>query len=110
MDELKKYMWEILVPYNNNKGEKYPIEHHHKWDDYVKKISGGLTIHKVAKGQWINPFNGMLLKDRMIPVRIICAENEIENIIQFTINHYDQQAVLAYEISNNVKIRYKNGR
>lgn len=108
MDGLRTYMWEILVPHSDNDNKKYPIEHHWAWDEYVKKISGGLTIHRVAKGQWISP-EGSLFKDKMIPVRILCTELEIEDIIQFTIKHYNQKAVLAYEVSNNVKLRYENG-
>ena len=105
---MKIYMWEILVPYVNNKGEKYPIEHHWNWDEYVKQLSnGGLTIHKTAKGHWMSP-EGKIFKEKMIPVRILCTEEQIESIIKFTISHYDQEAVLAYEISNNVKLRHKN--
>jgi len=106
MAQFKQYMWEILVPHSDNDNNKYPIEHHWAWDEYVKKISGGLTIHRVAIGQWISP-EGSLFKDKMIPVRILCTEPEIENIIEFTIKHYNQEAVLAYEVSNNVKMRYK---
>ena len=100
-------IWEILVPHSDNKGKTYPIQKHWDWDEFVKKISGGLTIHRVAKGQWVNP-QGILFKDKMIPVRIMCTEEEIEKIIQFTISHYNQEAVLAYEISTNVKLRYKD--
>jgi len=107
--EMRTYMWEILVPYNDNKGTKYPIQHHWDWDSFVKTLTNGLTIHKKAKGQWVSQ-DGTLFKDQMIPVRILCTEKVIEDIIQFTLEHYDQEAVLAYEVSNNVKLRYKDGR
>jgi hypothetical protein len=73
----------------------------------VKEIAGGITIHRPAKGEWVSP-DGKLYKDRVIPVRIMCTEAEIEKIIAFTISWYKQEAVLAYEISNHVKLRYKN--
>ena len=102
---MRKYMWEILVPASNNKDLKFSYEHHKEWDEYVKSVAGGLTINKTAKGEWISP-DGTLFKDRMIPVRIMCTEFEIEKIIQFTIKWYKQEAVLAYEVSNHVKLRY----
>jgi hypothetical protein len=71
-----------------------------------KKISGGLTILKTGKGQWISP-DGRTFHDKMIPVRVYCTEKEMNNLIQFTIQHYQQEAVMAYEISRNVKIVYR---
>ena len=38
---------------------------------------------------------------------LLTIEEQIEDIIQFTIKHYDQEAVLAYEVSNHVELRYK---
>lgn len=102
-------MWEILVPNYDNNGTKYPIQHHWDWDSFVKRLCGGLTIHKTAKGEWVSP-DGKIFKDKMIPVRILCTEQEIETIIDFTIDHYDQEAVLAYEVSSHVKLKYKKDR
>lgn len=104
---MRKYMWIILVPHSDNNGKKFPIEHHWKWDSFVKEITGGLTIHRVAKGEWINP-SGELYKDKMIPVHVSCTEEEIHKIIDFTIKHYDQEAVTAYAISDYVIIKHKN--
>lgn len=104
---MRKYMWEILVPASNNKDLKFSYEHHKEWDEYVKNIAGGITITKTAKGEWVSP-DGTLFKDRVIPVRIMCTEAEIEEIIQFTISHYSQEVVLAYEVSNHVKLVYAN--
>jgi len=99
-------MWEILVP-SRRSGQSvvFSYEHHKKWDDYVKKISGGLTIMRTAKGEWFS--SGAYQKEEMIPCRIICNENEINKIIDFTIEHYNQEAVLAYKIASNVILKYK---
>ena len=107
LENMKKYMWEILVPASDNKDLKFTFEHHKDWDEYVKEVAGGVTIYRPAKGEWVSP-EGKLYKDRVIPVRIMCTEAEIEKIIGFTISWYEQEAVLAYEISNNVKLRYAN--
>src|SRR3989338_2226118 len=102
-----KSLWEIFVPAHSNDGKEYPMEHHYSWDAKVRGISGGLTILKTAKGQWTSP-DGKIFFDKMIPVRIFCTEEEIDKIIQLSIDHYGQEAVLAYEVSDNVKFVYKN--
>lgn len=104
---MEEELWEILVPASNNKEKKFSYEHHKEWDAFVKKITGGVTIMKTAKGQWLSP-TGKLYIDRMIPCRIVCNQEQMNEIINFTIDHYEQEAVLAYKISNNVILRYKN--
>lgn len=98
-------LWEILVPAHDNEQGTFSLKHHKRWDSYVRKLCGGVTILKSAKGQWISP-NEELFHDKMIPVRILCEEDVIEEIIQFTLEHYEQKAVMAYEISARVKIIY----
>ena len=98
-----KSLWEILVPAHSNDGIEFSMEHHHSWDDAVRKIGGGLTILKTAKGQWIDSHGGLFL-DRMIPVRIYCDEPAIDKIIELTISHYSQKAVMAYQVSSYVKL------
>ena len=69
----------------------------------VYALSGG----GMSKIQFFNDVmipDEILFIDKMIPVRIYCTEFEIDKIIQLTLNHYDQEAVLAYEISSNVKL------
>lgn len=100
-------LWEILVPASNNKDQNFSYEQHKEWDAFVKKITGGLTIMKTAKGEWVSP-TGKLYVDRMIPCRIVCSEEQISEIIDFTIEHYNQEAVLAYKISENVILKFKS--
>jgi hypothetical protein len=104
---MNQEMWEILVPAHNNAGWKYPLEHHKMWDDFVKKMTGGVTIMKTTKGQWVSPV-GWVYLDKMIPCRILCNKDQIDSIIDFTLEHYDQEAVMAYKISDDVILRYRN--
>lgn len=99
-------MWEILVP-ASNKTQEFTYEHHKKWDEFVIAISGGITVMRTVKGEWVSP-NNVRFKDRMIPVRINCDSNDIDKIIDFTIKHYDQEAVLAYKISEEVILKNKS--
>jgi hypothetical protein len=101
-------LWEILVPASDNKKQEFTYAHHKAWDAYVKNITGGLTVMKTAKGQWVSPLSGIEYLDRVIPCRIACSEEQISEIIDFTLEHYNQEAVMAYRISSNVIIRNKN--
>jgi len=103
---LDAEMWEILVP-ASNKIQEFTYEHHKAWDEFVIGISGGITIMKTVKGEWVSP-NNVRFKDRMIPVRVKCDSFDMDKIIDFTIKHYDQEAVLAYRISDDVILKYRS--
>jgi len=101
----KVEMWEILVPTMSNEGKPYRTRYHKVWDKKVYEITGGLTILAPVKGKWI-PKSKILYEERMIPVRIVCSKEEIEKIVDFTIKYYNQIAVIAYKISDDVIIKY----
>jgi len=101
-----KYLWEILVPTFNNEEKHFGLKYHKIWDEKVRNISGGLTVLKTTKGQWI--IDDKLFQDRMIPVRIYCTELEIDLIIQITMVYYHQEAILCYRISDLVKLVNKH--
>ncbi|MFA5491209.1 MAG: hypothetical protein WC284_18670 [Candidimonas sp.] len=101
-------MWEILVPTVRNDGTPIRTRFHRVWDAEVRKYTGGLTVMPVSKGQWVSP-NGTLFVERMIPVRVACRPGDIEQIIQLTLRHYnDQEAVMATKISDHVVIRHRS--
>jgi HD superfamily phosphodiesterase len=104
--EEGKQLWEILVPRCSNTGSEYSLKHHHKWDKNVRGIAKGLTILKPAKGHWVNP-DGRVFVEQMIPVRVYCTKGQIEMIIGLTMDHYDQEAVMAYLVSKNVILRHR---
>jgi len=96
-------LWEILVPTVRNDGRPFHLRYHKIWDNKVREITHGLTIMPVTKGQWIDKGNTFV--ERMIPVRIACTREQIEQIIDFTIKYYEQIAVMAYKISEEVIIK-----
>lgn len=102
---MPKQLWQILVPAATNDKKHIPIKHHRKWDTAVKIVlgDGGMTIHKSAKGKWLSP-DGKLFKERMIPVTLMCTEAEINEIARFTALHYQQEAVMFYLLSTDVRI------
>lgn len=99
-------MWEILVPTVNNDGKPFRTKYHRVWDNKVQEISGGLTILNPTKGKWVSPC-GELFHERMIPVRIIATRDEIEEIIDITMEYYSQLAILAYKVSSEVILKHK---
>jgi hypothetical protein len=99
-------MWEILVPTKRNDGRPIHTRFHRIWDERVRAISGGLTIMSVVRGQWVQ---GEVLfhNERMIPVRIIATQEQIDEIIDLTIAYYEQEAVLGYRVADLVILREK---
>jgi len=106
-----KSLWQIFVPVADNNGNEFKILKHKEWDYKVKDIAGGLTINKRSRGIWQSPMTGKMFEEKMIPVSILCTYDEIEKIILMTLNHYGQQAVMCYEISDKIMIaeRMPNG-
>jgi len=102
-----KYLFEILVPTIYGDTEK-PIKtkHHKRWDEEVQKISGGLTILSPVKGKWM--YKDTNHQERVIPVRIMCNESEMREIVRITMSHYRQKAVMYYVISEEVRIILKD--
>ncbi|MBI4176280.1 MAG: hypothetical protein HY518_03680 [Candidatus Aenigmarchaeota archaeon] len=107
MDGQEKSLWEVLVPRYSNEGNEYPVEYHRQWDDHVRHIAGGVTILRTAKGHWISP-EGVTFIEEMIPVRVYCDESRIDSIMDYTLEYYNQEAVFAYQLSSNVKVRHRN--
>jgi hypothetical protein len=100
-------LWEILVPTVRRVGGKpYTTRFHRVWDAKIRVISGGLTVLTPAKGQWVAP-TGELHSERMIPVRIVASREQIDRIIDLTIEYYDQLAVLCYKLSDEVILKHR---
>jgi hypothetical protein len=102
-----KEMWEILVPTQYNDGRSIKTKYHRVWDSQVYRITGGLTILTPTKGKWVSPMSGKLFEEKMIPVRIVCTREQINTIIDMTMEYYDQEAILAYKIATEVILKHK---
>ena len=102
-------LWEILVPTKYNDGRPVKTRHHRVWDKTIKNIAGtGITIMPpTIKGEWVCE-SGINYVDRTIPVRLMATETQMDEISNFTILHYQQEAVMYYKISNEVVIKKRN--
>jgi len=101
------YLYEILVPTIRNNGRPFRTRFHRVWDQKVREISGGLTILKPAKGQWVDE-DGDLFAERMIPVRIMCSAEDMDRIVDMSLVYYDQKAIMFYRVSDKVEIRKRS--
>jgi len=99
-------LWEIFVPTHHPSGPKIGEVYHEMWDQYVSELAGGLTIYSPLKGRWQD--NGTMIKEGMIPCRIVCEEGQIELIAQMTAKHYQQKEILYWKVSDEVYL-YQHG-
>jgi 8-oxo-dGTP pyrophosphatase MutT (NUDIX family) len=95
-------VWRVIIP--TRMGDKFVRTKHHKvWDRYVRNITGGASISAPGKGQWVDD-EGELIEERIIPVDIACTDGQLKRIIDFTHKHYRQDALMYFQISDNVFI------
>jgi hypothetical protein len=93
-------LYRVLVPTAKGDGH-FSTRHHREWDRRVAKISGGVSILTPISGKWKSP-SGELIQERIIPVDIACTKEQLLAILKMTKAFYNQQAVMAYCISNEV--------
>lgn len=94
-----KMMWKIFVPKRNNRGKRFRIVHHKRWDEHVCKIAGGLTICESISGRYMEH---SIMSDDNIVVMICATEAEMVKIHNFTAIHYSQKAILSYVVSDHI--------
>ena len=100
----KLSLWEILVPTLMN-DRPIKTRFHRVWDKKVIELTKGMTILHPVNGRWISP-EGTLFAERMIPVRIMCTDEQMAKIVDFTAKYYKQQAIFYYRVSSEVIIKH----
>jgi hypothetical protein len=98
--ELK--VWRVIIPTLMN-DKPVRTRHHRVWDAYVREITGGLSILAPGKGQWINSAKE-LVEERIIPVDIVCTNEQFEKIKDYSFKHYQQDAMMFFLVSDTVFI------
>ena len=105
IDSTHAGMWEILVPTIHRVSQRpVRVRFHRVWDARIRAISGGLTLLKPVTGEWVSP-GGELFRDRMIPVRFIGTESQARQIVDLTLDYYDELSVLCYRVSDYVILK-----
>ena len=90
-------LFEILVPANCE------TDCHWLWDAKVVNIAGGLSILPTIRGRWQTGPSPVICEP-MIPVRIAATDEQMYEIAKMTGDHYNQDAVMYYVISNEAFI------
>jgi len=103
-----KQLWEILVPTTRRDGTPIRTRFHRVWDKKIEAICGGMTITPPGKGTWL--YEGKRERERMIPVKIMCTREQIEEIVDLTLEYYDQIAVMAYRVSDEIILKYQTAK
>jgi hypothetical protein len=98
------HLYEILVPTVSNEGKPFRTRYHRVWDEKVRQITGGLTVLSPVKGYW-TATSDTVYREKMIPVRIACNINQIQQIADMTAKYYNQKAIMYYLISTHVIIK-----
>ena len=96
--------WRLLVPVADNDGLVFTDRHHLKLYRLVFKISGGSTDNPWSNGRWMD--NGLVYKDRVVPLEFLATTEEADKIAAFALIHYDQIEILCVPISDRVR-RYR---
>jgi len=103
LKNFDRCLWEILVPVCRADGREIDVPFHQLWDEKVRAISGGLTITRSVRGQWV--YEEKLFSERVIPCRVLATRPEMDQIARMTIDHYsDQLAVMFYRLSESAII------
>lgn len=95
-----RLLWRILLPVTGNDGLLFLSRHHKSFYDFVLKVSGGSTENSWSNGNWID--EGVLCKDRVVPLEFLATTEEAEKIVAFACKHYDQTETFCYPISDRV--------
>ena len=95
-------LFEIFVPAKFNDGKKIPIEHHEAFDKKVCDIVGGLTLQPAIFGKYQNAEK--TFSDKIIPVRIACTHANIMAVAIIAAEHYDQESIYYWKVSDFVEI------
>ena len=99
-------LWAVYVPTIRNDGRPIRLRFHRLWDAKVRSISGGLSVLEPIKGQW--HYKGEVVHERMIPVLIRCSAAQINEIVRFTADYYEQDAVFYYKVSDECLIYHRS--
>ena len=100
MKTIESSVYRIMVPCVRNDGRPIRVRCHKVWDAKVQQITGGMTIHKPSIGKWKDDKTSINYIERMIPVEIACTKQQFAEIMKFTLNFYEQEAVFGYLISS----------
>lgn len=102
---MTRRVWEIMVPTHYQDGTYITLDTHQVWDQNICNIAGGLTLQPTVNGRWVPTIGAGrdLVAESVIPVRIACTDEQIDSVLAFTCSYYDQEEVMAWVVSEEVR-------
>lgn len=95
-----KNLYEILIPIADNAGFVFSDSHRKLFFDMLIGETSGLSILPNLQGFWEE--KGKIYEDINTPLRVICTGEDIKRFANTAKEHFDQLAILYYQISDNV--------
>lgn len=105
--EGDKTLFAFSRPVCWNDGTPIFQSHHDVFDAMLLNLAGGYTALPVADGCWRDPETGIVYKERMQEVRVLCTGENRAKIIREALTHYQQEAIFWYVVSNYTVIEAK---
>lgn len=90
-------LWEVLLP------ARLPLKLHRAWDEKVGLLCGGCTIIQQVDGVWKPNQSRQVRREKMLAVRVAVSLDKLDELLGMTAVHYDQTAIMAYKISDDVR-------
>lgn len=92
--------YEILIPRLTNSGARYQNNEHGRFEDAVFRAAGGFSALPEVAGAWRNS-NGKAFWECMIPYRIMCHEQTMQQLIAEAFRLFgDQEAIFCADIGH----------
>lgn len=98
----ERMLWTVIIPEFDNYGRIFPKHHVDVWINKVMEISTGVTVYRDIIGKYISTTNG-LMSDVNLAVMFMATEDEVNELAQLAKTHFDQESIMYYMSSNNVK-------
>lgn len=95
-------LYRLFIPAQSNQGEAFSQETNDKFLEEVAKIAGGYTIQpNVVIGGYLNS-EGKLINENMNQLEIAGTPFQLQQVATLARQMFDQESIMAYEISPNV--------
>jgi hypothetical protein len=102
----KTCLWEIFIPKNHNKEMIYGVSHHREWNRKVTKETNVILLSSSSYKEKSCPtIEEPFFSEEMLLLRVYCTQEELDRILDITVDHYDRDKIIAFKISENMIVK-----
>jgi len=99
-------LYEFLIPVNDKKGFQFDRKIIGAFLKQVAEIAGGFTGNAndvgTLYGGWVDPKTNELYTEVNTSIRVACDLVDLEEICELAATTFNQEAIMAYEVSPEV--------